>query len=70
MLAGGFDFAVGSVGAINIDARLTRGLSRLAQGSDGPDIRNQAFSVMLGYSFGLPGSLGAGAMGGPGIPSR
>lgn len=59
VLGGGVDIAVlGGIGAINIDARMTRGLSRInetAQG--GAEVRNRAFSVMLGYSFGIPGGL-------------
>ncbi len=58
VVGGGIDLAVGSMGAVNIDARLTRGLSRLSEGQDGPDVKNQAFSVMLGYSLGLPGGFG------------
>jgi hypothetical protein len=58
-LGGGVDIAVfGGIGAINVDARMTRGLSRInetAQG--GAEVRNRAFSVMLGYSFGIPGGL-------------
>lgn len=59
-LGGGVDIAVlGGMGAINIDARLTRGLSRINEDADGnAEVKNQAFSVMLGYSFGIPGGLG------------
>jgi hypothetical protein len=60
ILGGGLDFAVFSAGAINIDARYTHGLSRLAE--DG-DIHNRALSVMLGYSFGLPVPAGLGGLG-------
>jgi hypothetical protein len=43
------------LGLVNLDARLVRGLDRLNEGA-GPDIRNQSFSLMLGYySFGAPG---------------
>lgn len=51
-LGGGFDFLVGSLGAINIDARLTRGLSRLSTGEADGDVKNDVFSLMLGYRFG------------------
>lgn len=59
-LGGGVDVVIlGGAGAINIDARLTRGLSRITQSeAEGAEVRNQAFSVMLGYSFGVPGGLG------------
>ena len=59
VVGAGFDFPVLSVGALNLDARYTRGLSRLYE--DG-EVRNTAFSVMLGYSFGMP--RGMGPMGG------
>jgi hypothetical protein len=51
VLGGGFDMPIMRIGSINIDARFTRGLSRL---SEGDEVRNRALSVMLGYSFGLP----------------
>ena len=64
VLGAGVDVPVFGIGAVNVDARFTRGLSRVAQGDD---IRNRALSVMLGYSFGLSGRL-AGAGGGmPGM---
>lgn len=43
-------------GALNLDVRYTRGLTRITEepdGGDAPDVTNQAFTVMLGYSFGL-----------------
>lgn len=61
----GFDVPVMNIGAINIDARYTRGLSRIM---DNEEIRNTAFSMMLGYSFGLPSGYGGPA--GPGFPGR
>lgn len=54
VLGGGLDLGVlGGAGAVNLDARYTRGLTRISEGSDGLDIKNQALSVMLGYSFGF-----------------
>lgn len=63
----GFDIALpGRVGALNLEARYTGGLKRV--GADGTDVKNRAFSLTLGYSFGIPGSLGGvgGPAGGPG----
>ena len=40
----------GGLGALNLDARLTQGLSRLSEDSE---IANQAFTLMLGYRFGF-----------------
>lgn len=59
VLGGGLDFAVsGGSGAINLDARVTQGLSRINENADGSvDVKNRVFSVMLGYSFGIPGGL-------------
>lgn len=57
---GGLDLHIlGDIGALNLDARVTRGLSRLAQSSGGPDVKNQSVTLMLGYSLHVPG------MGGP-----
>ncbi len=54
VLGGGLDLAVlGGMGALTLDARLTRGLSRLSQGQQGTEIKNQAFSAVLGYTFGF-----------------
>ncbi len=57
---GGIDIAVlGGAGAINLDARITQGLSRINENTDGTaEIRTRVFSLMLGYSFGIPGGLG------------
>lgn len=65
---GGFDFAVlGGIGAINLDARVTQGLSRINEDADGAlEVKNRVFSIMLGYSFGLPGG-GGGGMGPVGL---
>lgn len=41
------------IGAITLDARYARGLTRLSGAEDGPDIQNRALSVLLGYRFGL-----------------
>ena len=59
VLGGGLDFAVfGGMGAINLDARVTQGLSRINENPDGTmEVKNRVFSVMLGYSFGIPGGL-------------
>lgn len=60
VLGGGVDIAVlRGLGAINVDARLTQGLSRISESANGTgEVKNRAFSVMLGYSFGIPGGLG------------
>jgi hypothetical protein len=57
---GGIDVAVlGGAGAINLDARMTEGLSRINESAaGGAEIRTRVFSLMLGYSFGIPGGLG------------
>ena len=56
VVGAGVDFALpGGVGALNLDARYTGGLSTIGEGDDALDIRNQAFTVMLGYSVGMPG---------------
>ncbi len=69
VLGGGIDVAVGSVGALNVDARLTQGLSRINEMSSGGAVKNRVFSVMLGYSFGLPAPL-SGMGGGMGMVGR
>jgi hypothetical protein len=48
----GLDFLVPGLGGLNLDARLVRGLKRLREGEDSGDIKNQAFSLMLGYYLG------------------
>ena len=45
---------LGGFGSLNLDARLTRGLSRLSSGQDG--VKNQSFTLMLGYAL-SPGGL-------------
>lgn len=61
VLGGGLDFVVlGGLGAINVDARYTRGLSRLSTFDSGPDVKNESFTAMLGYSFNLGGSSWSG----------
>src|SRR5262245_15125375 len=49
---GGLDFAVPGLGGLNLDARVVRGLSRVREGTTGNDIKNQAFSLMLGWYVG------------------
>jgi len=54
MLGGGVAFeAIRGLGAITLDARYARGLSRLSESPDGPEIQNRALSLLLGYRFGL-----------------
>lgn len=60
VLGGGFDVPLFGMGSIGIDARYTRGLSRLAENDE---IRNRALSVMLGWSFGVPYGFGGPAAG-------
>lgn len=65
ILGGGVQIPIMNVGAVVLDARYTRGLSRLAE--DG-DVHNRAFSFTVGYSFGTP--YGFGGMGpGMGMPT-
>ncbi len=65
VFGGGLDLHVlGGLGALNLDARLTRGLSRLARNGDGPDVKNQSFTLMLGYSLSFPGMGGGPRSGG------
>ena len=52
VFGGGLDFTVRGLGGLNLDARLVRGLARLRAGDTGSDIRNQSFSLMLGYYLG------------------
>lgn len=52
VIGGGLDFTIPGLGALNLDARLVRGLARLRSGTTGSDIKNQAFSLMLGYYIG------------------
>jgi hypothetical protein len=60
MLGGGVAFeAIRGLGAITLDARYARGLSRLSESSDGPEIQNRALSLLLGYRFGLSGAMGS-----------
>ena len=52
---GGLNLPVlGGFGGLNLDARLVRGLDRVVEsGSEtGPDVKNQAITVMLGYWLG------------------
>jgi hypothetical protein len=53
---GGLMFTVPGLGGINLDARVTRGLTRITTSSTGattPDIKNQSVSLMLGYFLGV-----------------
>jgi len=52
VFGGGLDFTIRGLGGLNLDARLVRGLARLQKGTTGSDIKNQAFSLMLGYYLG------------------
>lgn len=56
MIGAGFAFEViRGMGAVTLDARYARGLTRLSEAEDGPRIQNRALSVLLGYRFGLGG---------------
>jgi hypothetical protein len=46
------------LGAITLDARYARGLSRLSDDANGPEIQNRALSLLLGYRFGRGGPGG------------
>jgi hypothetical protein len=63
IFGGGLGISVGSVGSVNLDARFIRGLDRLTEDASGADIKNQAFSLMLGYSFSPLGAVGGGMSG-------
>lgn len=43
------------LGAVTLDARYAWGLSRLSDAENGPEVRNEALSLMLGYRFGFGG---------------
>lgn len=47
----GIDFRVPYLGTLNLDIRLTKGLTRLRNNDINDDIHNQSFTIMLGYSF-------------------
>lgn len=49
VVGSGLDFTIPGLGGLNLDARLVRGLTRLTEGAD---VKNQAFSLMLGYYLG------------------
>jgi hypothetical protein len=52
VLGGGLDLNVFSgLGAVNLDARLTRGLSRLGKGDSSEGLKNQSITLMLGYAI-------------------
>jgi hypothetical protein len=52
---GGVALNVLDLGIVNLDARLVRGLDRISGGGDAANVKNQSFSLMLGYSFGVGG---------------
>lgn len=52
VLGGGMALSVFGLGGVTLDARVVRGLARLSEGEEGPEVKNQAVSLMLGYSFG------------------
>lgn len=59
MVGAGFAIPVfQGIGAVTVDARYARGLTRLAEGDEGPAIKNRALSVLLGYRFGFGGGGG------------
>ena len=51
VFGGGLDFTIRGLGGLNLDARVVKGLARVQKGT-GSDIKNQAFSLMLGYYIG------------------
>ena len=55
VFGGGVDFSVAGIGALNLDARFERGLARITK--DGEDVKNQAFTLMLGWQIGGGGML-------------
>lgn len=61
VLGGGVDLDIlGRLGSVNLDARLTRGLSRLATDGAGDELKNQSFSLMLGYALNPSGLMPGG----------
>jgi hypothetical protein len=60
VVGGGVDLGIlGGAGSLNLDARLTRGLSRLAD-DESRDVKNQSFTLMLGWVLTPGGLLGTG----------
>ena len=47
----GVNLSVGPLGVINLDFRVVRGLDRIVEDASGPEVKTQAMSLMLGYSF-------------------
>ena len=41
------------LGQLSLEGRLLQGLSRLGEGDGAPDVKNRAFSLLLGYSLGI-----------------
>ncbi len=54
VFGGGIDFGLAGIGALNLDARFERGLARI---TDNADLKNQAFTLMLGWQMGGAGML-------------
>lgn len=54
VFGGGIDFGLAGIGALNLDARFERGLARI---TDNADLKNQAFTLMLGWQVGGAGML-------------
>jgi len=52
VLGGGLAMSFFNLGGVTLDARMVRGLARITEGQNGPDVKNHALSLMLGYSFG------------------
>lgn len=66
VVGAGVDIPVlGGLGALSLDARYTHGLSRIGDGPDAFDVRNRAFTLMLGWSFGMGGMSPGAGFGGP-----
>lgn len=55
VFGGGVDFGFAGIGALNLDARFERGLARITK--NGEDVKNQAFTLMLGWQLGGGGML-------------
>lgn len=47
----GIDFVIPMFGALTLDGRYYKGLSRLREGGENSDVFNQNFTLMLGYSL-------------------
>ncbi|MEX2528328.1 MAG: outer membrane beta-barrel protein [Gemmatimonadota bacterium] len=40
------------LGSLTLEGRYIQGMSRLSEGTEGPEVRNRGFSLMLGYALG------------------